>query len=200
MDRIIRREVETGCEYTLPDYMGDIKRVLFSSASAVQAGKFISDGELELSGIVNFEVIYPDSEGKLTSFTASADVDVKEAVDTSGDIDAEMEISAGAPSVRVIGPRRVALRCSASVAVTVSKDNSSEIEGDVFGTVGRDDVETMSVGIKALTSRFYASGEREYAEEACRLVGVTSDEVEIIATSGRVNVREAIADRACKDR
>lgn len=194
MDRIIKREVETGCEYTLPDYMGDIKRVLFSSASAVQAGKFISDGELELSGIVNFDVLYSDSEGKLTAFTASADVDVKEAIDTSGEVDAAMEISAGAPSVRVIGPRRVALRCSASVGMTVSEDGGSEIGGDVFGAVSRDDVEAMSVGIKALSSRFYASGEREYAEEACRLVGVTSEEVEIIATSGRVNVSEATAE------
>ena len=194
MDRILKREVETGCEYTLPDYMGDIKRVLGASASAVPAGKFISDGTLELSGLVNFEVIYSDSDGKLTAFTASADLDVKEGVDTSGEVDASMELGAGAVSLRVIGPRRIALRSAVTVSVTVSEESRSDIGGDVFGESSREDVETMSVGIKALSSRFYTSGAREYAEEACRLVGVTSDEVEIIATSGRVNVTEATAE------
>ena len=194
MDRIIKREVETGCEYTLPDYMGDIKRVLFSSASAIPTGKFVSDGGLELSGLVNFDVVYSDSEGKLTAFSASADLDIKEPIDTACEVDAEMSARPSAISVRVVGPRRVALRSSFSVSTTISGESALGIEGDVFGDNDGDTVETMSAGINALCSRFHASGEREYAEEACRLVGVTSEDVEIIATSGRVTVTEAISE------
>ena len=194
MDRIIKREVETGCEYTLPDYMGDIKRVLFFKASAIPTGKFVSDGTIELSGLVNFDVVYSDSEGKLTAFSQSADIDVKEPIDTACEVDAEMSARPSAVSVRVVGPRRVALRSSVSVTATVSGEGEIVIEGDVFGDNANDSVETMSAGINALCSRFHASGEREYAEEACRLVGVTSDEVEIIATSGRVIVTEAVSE------
>ena len=194
MDRIIKREVETGVEYTLPDYMGDIKRVLFSSASIVPTGKFVSDGELLLSGLVNFDVVYSDSDGKLTAFTASSDIDVKETVAASSEIDAEMYSKLGSVSVRVVGPRKVVLRTSVSVSLNVSDESALSIEGDVFSDSSREGAETMSTSIKALSSRFYASGEREYAEEACRLVGVTSEEVEIIATSGRVNVTEAICE------
>ena len=194
MDRLFKREVETGCEYTLPDYMGDIKRILFSCADAVPSGKFVSDGSIMLSGLVNFKVLYSDSEGKLTSFTQSAELDIKENADISGDVDVGMVIRPESVSGRVVGPRKVALRSLVSVSVTVSGENDVQIHGDVFGDPTRDDIETMSVEISALTSRFHTSGEREYAEEATRLVGVTSDDVEIISTSGRVTVFESVAE------
>ncbi len=195
MDRIYRREVETGCDYTLPDYMGDIKRVLFSSARFVGAGKFIADDKVTLSGQMNYEVTYADSEGKLTAFTATSDVDLSETAEASGETDAMMFASPLSLSVRVIGPRKVALRSQVSANIVIAGADEIEVSGKAFESEEREDIETRSETVNAVSSRFITSGEREYAEEAERLVGVTGEEVEIISTSGKVYVSEATSER-----
>jgi hypothetical protein len=167
---------------------------LFSSAHFVAAGKFISDGKLSLSGQMNYEVTYTDSEGKLTAFTATSDVDLNETVEASADADAMMLARPVSVGVRVIGPRKVALRSQVSANIIVASDDEIEVSGDVFEKDERRDVETRSEMVNAMSSRFITSGEREYAEEAERLVGVTGEEVEIISTSGKVYVTEAISE------
>ena len=67
MDRRIQKECESGCEYILPDYMGDIKKILMSSARVVPSGKLAGGGNVEASGVVEYEILYADSEGKLTA-------------------------------------------------------------------------------------------------------------------------------------
>lgn len=193
MDRVYKREVETGCEYTLPDYMGDIKRVLTSSAAVVPTGKFPSDGQIELSGLVNYEITYADSEGKLTALTASSDLDVREAVG-EGFVDASVRTTVKGVSVRVAGPRKLSVKSVVSVFITVAEDRDLSVIGDAFSDSEKDCLEIKTGTVSCMSSHFFTSGEREYAEEAERLVGVTSDEVEVIATSGRVNVLEAIPE------
>ena len=43
---------ESSGEYSLPDYNGDVKKVLFVRPKLFPSGKVVADGVLELSGIV----------------------------------------------------------------------------------------------------------------------------------------------------
>ena len=52
-----RRGIATECvqstgEYVLPDYQGDVKRVLYSRARAVSSGKYQNGDSVESAGVV----------------------------------------------------------------------------------------------------------------------------------------------------
>ena len=82
MNRKITKECESSCEYVLPDYMVDIRKVLTCRARIVPGGSFVSDGAFEVSGVVEYEITYADSENRLTVISCSSDYSVTAAVDT----------------------------------------------------------------------------------------------------------------------
>ena len=51
-------------EHHLPDYLGDMKKVLSTSARVVPAGKFIGGEEVQFGGAVVFDVWYLDAENR----------------------------------------------------------------------------------------------------------------------------------------
>ena len=67
---------ETAAEHVLPDYQGDIKKVLSSTATVIPAGKFISGTEAQLSGSVAYDILYADAQGQLTSAQFSSDYEL----------------------------------------------------------------------------------------------------------------------------
>ena len=67
---------DTHTEYILPDYLGEIKKILTSSAEIRPAAKYSSDDGTESSGIVVYDVLYTDSEGKLSSASFTSDYDL----------------------------------------------------------------------------------------------------------------------------
>ena len=189
MNRRIQKECENSCEYLLPDYMGDIRKVLMSRARVIPGGKFVSDGAVEVSGTVEYEVTYADSENKLTVVSADSDFEVKLPVDTDGECEVYEDSEILSLSLRVAGPRKLALRSALRTEITLSESGVPSVEGDVFED--GEEVESESRVICAEYSRFAESDEHEYAEEAERLVGVRSEDVEILSVSGSVRVIES---------
>ena len=64
---------ETGAEYLLPDYNGDVRRILYTSATPRPSGSFVGDGNVEYSGIVVYDVVYLDGDGVLSSVSFTSD-------------------------------------------------------------------------------------------------------------------------------
>ena len=188
MNRRIQKDCESSCDYVLPDYMGDIRKVLTARAKCMPSPSFADDTGVSVGGSVEYEIIYADSENKLTAINTSSDYEFKSAVaDASG---AEL-IDSGRVSnlsVRITGPRKVSLRSVVNVSVTVSCEGGANIEGDGLGE--GDNVERITRELEDMRVRRYSSGEREYAEQAERLRGVKSDEVEIIVSGGSVRISE----------
>lgn len=58
-------------EFVLPDYVSEVRRVLFTRAQVLPESKYISDSQsgtmLDIGGTVTYSVIYVDDEGKLCS-------------------------------------------------------------------------------------------------------------------------------------
>ena len=66
---------ESTGEYSLPDYNGDVKKVLLVKAKAFPSGKFAGDDSLEFSGTVGYEVVYVDADNTVTHAEFSTDYD-----------------------------------------------------------------------------------------------------------------------------
>ena len=191
MNKIYHKECESALEYSLPDYLGDVKKILSVSASTVPSGKFASDGEVNFSGVVSYDILYADSEGKLTGLTVSSDYDLAVPVDSDSYVDSMTESRVATLAVRLTGPRKLTAKAVVSNSVIISEEESIQCSGDAFSEGNSPEVAKRTVKVEK--SRFASSTEREYAEEAEHLSGVTPDEIEIIATSGAVRISESEA-------
>ncbi len=191
MNRIYEKDTESVAEYTLADYMGDVKKILTVRASAIPSGKFSGEGATEFSGIVSYDILYSDFEGKLTHLNTSSDFDISVPQDNEKYIDSMLDARVSNVSVRLTGPRKLIAKATVSTSVKISEEDDLSVLGDAFD--GGKSVETLSEEVKLEKSLFTTSSEREYAEEAERLEGVRADDVEVITTSGAVRIFESIA-------
>lgn len=192
MNRKILKECESGCEYILPDYMGDIKKLLMSRARVVPTGKFVGEGSIEISGSVEYDILYADSEGKLTAINTNSDFLHNILTDTERHVDSGEESRVSSLKIRVCGPRKIAVKADVETSLTVFEENDFAIEGNVFSE-NTNEVEKCSKLIRYASSIFKKSGEREYAEIAAKLEKTDSSEVEIVSVFGTVHVKEAKA-------
>ena len=188
MNRKITKECESCCEYVLPDYMGDIRKVLTSRARVVPGGSFVSDGGVEISGVVEYEIVYSDSENKLTVISCSSDYAIKAQADTEECEGVFAESYVSLPSIRITGPRKLVIKATVGTDAMLMSEAHLSVSGDAFEREETPECATRAINIAY--SRNGESGEREYAEEAERLEGVRSDEVEILSTGGSVRVIE----------
>lgn len=191
MNRIYKRECESSCEYSLPDYMGDVKKILTVTASAVPSGKFASDGQVQFSGVICYDVAYSDFEGKLTHLSASSDYDFTVPAEAEGYVDGFADSRIANLSVRLTGPRKLVAKATLSSSVSIESECALECSGDAFSAGNTPEVASEEISVKTVV--FATSPEREYAEEAERFSGIGSEDVEIIATSGAVRITESTA-------
>ena len=190
MNRIYQKECESSCEYTLPDYMGDVKKILSISAAAIPSGKFASDGAVEFSGIVSYDILYSDAEGKLTKITTSSDYDVSQSTDMEKYNDSIAELRVASSSIRLNGPRKMTVRSNLICTVKISETEDVSCVGNAFDYDKM--LETAKKNVKIETMLFGGGPEREYAEEAEKLASVSPDDIEIIGTSGSVRITESV--------
>jgi hypothetical protein len=170
--------------------MGDVKKILSSSAVCVPSGKFASEGEVQFSGIVTYEILYSDFEGKLTCISASSDYDISVPTDGDSYSDSACEPKVSALSVRLTGPRKLVAKASVSALVRISSDVKVEAEGSAFAENMQ--LETVNENVTVEKTLFATSPEREYAEEA-EHVAAPAESIEILTTSGIVRVLESVA-------
>ncbi len=188
MNKRTRKEVDSSCEYILPDYMGDIKKILSSKARVLPGGRFISDGGVELTGTVEYEVLYADSENKLTAVNTSSDYSVTLPAESQSYVGCAQEGRTSSFAIRITGPRKMSLKSTVEVMSVITSSAELAVSGDVFD--GERDPQYTSRQIWVENAKYGKSLEREYAEEAERISGVQADEIEIIASGGSVRVLE----------
>ena len=169
---------ESFADYSLPDYLGDVRKILFTEASVRPAGRFASGDEIELSGVVIYNLIYLDSEGKLSSaeFTSDYDYSVKCNGEKYKDSVSDTRVSSF--GVRAAGPRKLTARASLVGSVRVSETDTVEVMGDAFEMTDAPEINTKTVKIHKMISS--STTEREFAESIARLDGAIADEVRVV--------------------
>ena len=110
-DTVLNSEVSE--EFSLPDYVPEIRRLLHVSRGVLPESRYISDvgadSELEIGGTVTYLVIYTDDEGKLCALPLTSAYEAKTALLAHP---TEMQIDTVVDSVtpRVSAPRRLTVK------------------------------------------------------------------------------------------
>lgn len=169
---------ESQVDYVLPDYLADVRKILFTEATLRPSGRFAGGETVEFSGVVVYNVVYLDSEGDISSveFTSDYDYSVKCSCDSYSDSIADTRVSNYA--VRLVGPRKMSAKVSLVGSVRLTENSSVCASGDAFG--GESDPQLNSGSVKIRRTRPSAVIEREYAESVARLEGAIADEVRVV--------------------
>ena len=187
-DRVMTGVIcESSGEYSLPDYNGDIKKILHVGTSVIPSGKFLDGDSGEFSGIISYDVVYLDGENNVTHLGFTTDYEM--AVRCSGDrfMEADIDTSIDNYNLRPVGPRKLSAKAVLSSTAHIMEREELIYEGDTF-TEGEPEVLTEEARVR--TCFFDRSGEREWAEELEHLEGVIADEVEILFTGCDVKIDE----------
>ena len=177
---------ESHGDYILPDYQGDVRKILFTEATLRPSGRFAGGDEVEFSGVVVYNIIYLDEENNLSSveFTSDYDYSVKCQGDSYRDSVSDTRVSNYA--IRLIGPRKLSARTSLVGSVHLSESATIGVSGDAFDPDSSPEVNQKTVSIRR--SALSSLTEREYAERLCHLDGAMTDEVRVIYSRAEATV------------
>ena len=164
-------------EYSLPDYNGDVKRVLFVKAQAFPSGKFVGEETLEFSGTVGYEVVYVDGENNVTHTEFSTDYEAAVRINTEKYVDSDVKTEVCACNIRLVGPRKFSVKCSLDSDVRLSERRTHSVEGDAFSEY---EPEIATNTVRIFASECASGEEKEFSEQIHMIEGAIADEVEIL--------------------
>ena len=114
-DRSVMTELAS--DFSLPDYQPEIKRLLRITATVSPADQYIGAGNAELSGTVDYHILYAGNDGELYCANQTGDyrfscpIEMKDRFDLGDGILCDCETVAETPVGRVMAPRRLSLKC-----------------------------------------------------------------------------------------
>ncbi len=190
--RVILREpsVEVACDYVLPDYLGEVRKILYTEARAMPLPTYMNGEEASASGGVRFRMVYADAEGQLSSVEFSEDYEVHERIVIEGRGEVSANTAVESSSMRLLGPRKISAKARVAVELTLLTDEDLELLGTAL-EVGEPELAERSVSV--LERVISEPRECEYAEGLCELEGAIADEVRVIYESVTPSVSECRA-------
>lgn len=108
---------EVGCDYSMPDYQPEVRRLLRVRAMVLPPSSYVGAGKAEFAGAVRYDILYSGNDGNLYSastaenYELSALLDKDADIDYSDDIPVFCEVTPELVTGRVTAPRKLSLRC-----------------------------------------------------------------------------------------
>lgn len=201
---ILQDGVQSSADYTLPDYQGDVRRILYSTAEVADGGRFQNADSLDCVGTVTYKIVYIDAEGKITPVSFISDYEIGIKCPSESYIDSDVRTRVANFSIRLMGPRRFLAKCTLEAELGIAERAHYKVESELDEC----EIECLGKNISVASSAFASSAEREMAEELAMLDGAIVDEVETLVfraepisvsasrTDDGVTVRCQIATRA----
>ena len=177
---IVALRCESAGEYSLPDYNTDVKKVLTVKTKVFPSGKFVSDDSLELSGSVLYEIVYLDTENNVTHAEFSTEYDAAIRINAQSYVDSDVVTSVAGCNMRLVGPRKLSVKCSLDNNVRICERRVYEVEGDAFDGY---EPQMLTKTVNVLTPAFSSGEAKEYREEILSIDGAIADEVEILLSN-----------------
>ena len=173
---------ESTGEYVLPDYNGDIKKILYTDARVIPSASFQSGDSIEYSGIVAYGVIYLDSEDMVSHAEFTTDFEGTVRCGAENLLEFDIDTVMQGFTARPVGPRKLSARATL-ISTLYMMENATLSSGNYPEGY---EPEARMGKIKVRSALVDKTGEREYAEELARLDGAMQDEVEILFTNCKV--------------
>ncbi len=175
-------------EHHLPDYAGDMKKILSSSARILPAGKFIGGEEVQFGGAVCYDVWYLDSENRLTHEAFTTDYEFS-CPREGGEIDGAASVSVLHYTLRPSGPRRISAKASLQAALCLREVASYVCESEAEESALHTMEKTLEIGHRIFSEPM----ERECGEEMA-LPASYARGAEIVFSEGHVHVENVTAE------
>ena len=191
---------EVSEEFSLPDYVPEVRRVLTVRAQVLPESKYLSDSSLEFGGTVTYSVIYTDDMGNLCALPLSSSYESKMMVSSDTD-DTSIVTSVESCGVRVMGPRkltaksklknRVITRAKAEIGEKITPKSSAD---ELYIERKTESINTLSVKNYALqniriSEKLDGAGNEDSKPIWC---DATVSLTDVKSQSGLVNVRGEI--------
>ncbi|MBP3370577.1 MAG: DUF3794 domain-containing protein [Clostridia bacterium] len=124
---IIRRDINSDVseDFTLPDYYPEIRKVLYARESLLAPAKFVSGNKIDVSGVIDYDLVYVSADGRLCSAPFSAEYSFSLPLENMSCFELSEGFSviahtvADSSSVRVSAPRRLQIRSHLCTSVGV---------------------------------------------------------------------------------
>lgn len=173
---------ECGVEYTLPDYMPEIRKLLRVDARPIPSGRYFSEENAEFSGIVAFTVVYSDGEGRLSAVSQNGEYTLicrKKDVCRDAFLDVEVE-----PAVcRLYGPRKIGLR-------TTVRGRAELISDMPLPTYPDDDLEMLTARREVRDTRSVAPTEISFSD-GLAVPGISAEGMRLLSCDGALLFEDA---------
>lgn len=107
---------EISCEYTLPDYLPEIRRLLYVTSTILPPAKYVGGSSAELDGTVDHQALYVGSDGGLYIAPVSCEYNLNVPLEKMSEFDLNEGVTVFVTSnpesvnARVSGPRRLSIR------------------------------------------------------------------------------------------
>ncbi len=183
---------ELSCDFSLPDYQPEIKRLLRVRATATPPDKYIGAGSAEFSGHVDYSILYAGNDGALYCATHSDDYSFSCPVELTSEFElgeglvCDVETMTETAVGRVAAPRKVSLKCRLRSHVCIL--GTRLIEESIMGEHAEGLQRLFGTGECA--ERFVGIGEPLQLGDEILYEG---NDLRVICAEGQVFVSEAVA-------
>ncbi len=167
-------------EYVLPDYLGDVKKILFSRARAVPSGKYKNAGTVDICGVVCYDVVYLDGEDSVTCATFTTDFDLASRCSEDNYIDAHVRTRVANYALRLMGPRKFSAKANLECECFLIERREYVVDGDTFS---RESAVANCQLINIATAAYAEGKEREFAEELANIEGAIVDDLAVVISN-----------------
>jgi len=191
-DKVIT--LESGSDYTLPDYQPEAKKILYVKANPVQPAKYVSNASAEFSGNLEYVIFYVGADGEIYSVPVITEYEFETPFDLVFESDSDQTLSASADvyvenaAARLVGPRKINVRAKikshVSVCCITCTENLSAREAT------NKDVECLNATTAVLGTLHSVSDAIELSEE----IIPEKENFRIVGADGNVFVTDVICN------
>ena len=181
---------ELSGDFTLPDYQPEIKRLLRVSAEVLPPQKYVGDSEGEISGGIDYYVLYTGSDNQIYCAPLSSEYKVSVPMDKNElslvNMTADAEVTPESTSGRVTSPRKLNIKCRLRTRARMYGDmpidsSYSALGGETQVLMGREET----------SRRIFSQSEMIHLSD--EMILSAGDETRVINATGRVHVTDSTA-------
>ena len=188
---------EVSAEVSLPDYRPEIKRLVRVSATVSPPARYVGAANTELSGSVDFCILYTGNDGALYSTSHTAEYRIGVAVELPSDavlgegLVCDADILPEPCNARVLSPRKLSIKCRLRARMRLFGVRLIE-NGDLISGIAAEKL----YGSCDTCELFSGVGEPLllHDEIVCDTQG---EDVRVVCADGQVFVLEATAGSGC---
>ena len=184
---------EVSGEISLPDYLPEVKRLMRVSATVTPPARYVGAANTELSGSVDFCILYTGNDGALYSTSHTSEYRIGIPTDLPNDaalgegLVCDADILPEPCNARVLAPRKLSLKCRLRARMRIYGNRLIE-NGDMIAGIAAEKL----FGSCDVAEHFCGVGEPLLLHDEI-ICDTQSEDVRVIYADGKVLIMEAVA-------